>query len=213
MPRFLFTLCGIAAVATTFVPSFSTAGEFNPDINIGDEAPAWLDLPGTDEKRHSLADLSDKKAVVVVFTCNSCPYAVDAEERLVALADHCVDLGVAVVAINVKKTAEESMELMKERAKQRSFPFAYLLDESQKIAKDFGARYTPECFVLNQQRKITYMGSLDDSPDGKKVTKQYVRDALAATLAGKTPDLQETVPIGCRIRFDRKRRTRRAATK
>jgi peroxiredoxin len=208
MHRFLiFLLCLASALPGAL------AGEFNPDVNIGDAAPAWIDLPGTDGKTHSLGDLKEKKAVVVVFTCNSCPYAIDAEERLVALANHCENQGVGVVAINVNKTPEDSMEAMRKRSEQKSFPFSYLLDESQKIAKDFGARYTPECFVLDQHRKIVYMGSLDDSPDGKKVTKQFVRNALTAALAGEEPEVKETVPIGCRIRFDRKRRTRRAAPK
>ena len=186
-----------------------TGGEFNPDINISDAAPPWKDLPGTDGKTHSLADLKAAKAVVVVFTCNSCPYAVDAEDRLVELGTYCKQNGLALVAINVNKIPEDSMEEMKKRAAEKKMTYSYLFDETQTIAKQFGARYTPECFVLDADRKIAYMGALDDSPDGKKVGQQYVRDAIASVLAAAPPALTETVPIGCRIRFDRPRRTRK----
>ena len=185
-----------------------TAGEFNPDISVGDAAPKWKDLPGTDGKKHSLDDLKDSKAVVVVFTCNSCPYAIDAEDRLVKLAAYCQKKKVAVVAINVNKVPDDLMPAMKEKAAEKKFTFAYLFDETQQIAKGFGARYTPEWFVLDGKRKIAYMGSLDDSPDGKAASKHYVRGAVDAVLSGDKLAVSETVPIGCRIRFERKRRSR-----
>lgn len=183
------------------------AGEFNQVLNIGDMAPAWNDLPGVDERPHSLADLQKEKVVVVVFTCNSCPYAVDVEDRLIALQKEYSSRGVALVAINVNKVKEDLLPAMKETATEKGFKFPYLFDESQKIAIDYGAKYTPEFFVLDQQRKIVYMGSLDDSPDGKKVSKRYVHLAVEAAIAGAKPDVTETVPIGCRVRFERQRRT------
>ena len=189
------------------------AGEFNPDINIGDAMPTWKDLPGVDGKDHSAADLKDAKAVVVVFTCCSCPYAVDAEDRLVALAKRCKEKGVAMVAFNVNKIAEDLLPSMKKRAKEKEFSFPFLFDETQKIAKAFGARYTPESFVFDAQRKLAYMGSLDDNPDGRNVKKKFVEEALEAVLSGSKLELTETVPIGCRIRFDRVRRTRKVREK
>jgi hypothetical protein len=81
-----------------------------------------------------------------------------------------------------------------------------LFDETQMIAKKFGAGYTPECFVLNQKREVVYMGAIDDSPDKTKVKVKYLEDAVAATLAGGLPKITETVPIGCRIRIVRTRR-------
>ncbi len=185
------------------------AGEFNPDLNIGDAAPSWQDLPGTDGGQHSSSDLKDAKAIVVVFTCNSCPYAVDAEERLNALHKTCSQNQTALVAINVNKIPEDLLPAMKARAKEKKLTYPYLFDQTQAIAKQFGARYTPECFVLDADRKIAYMGSLDDSPDGKHVKNKYVENALRAVLAGKKTSPSETVPIGCRIRFDRVKRSRR----
>lgn len=190
-----------------------SAGEFNPDKSIGDAAPAWEKLPGTDGKLHSSDDLKDAKVLVVIFTCNSCPYAVDAEERLIALSRFCQDNDAVLVAMNVNKVAADLLPAMKDKAKTKGYDFAYLFDETQSIAKQFGARYTPECFVLDAQRSIAYMGSIDDSPDGKSVTKTYARDAIKSVLAGETPAITESVPVGCRIRYDRVRRTRRQLNK
>ena len=124
-------------------------------------APAWIDLPGTDGKKHSLADLKDKPVVVVVFTCNSCPVGRTYEDRIIEFAKkHAApDSKVALVAINVNTIEEDRLPKMQERAKEKGFPFLYLFDESQRIARDFGAMYTPEFFVIDKDRKIAYMGA------------------------------------------------------
>ncbi|NNE01241.1 MAG: thioredoxin family protein [Pirellulaceae bacterium] len=185
------------------------AAEFNDTVEIGDPAPVWNDLPGVDGMSHSLADLESAKVIVLVFTCNSCPYAVDAEDRLIALDQLGRKKGFVVVAINVNKVPDDLLPAMKERAGKKKFEFPYLFDESQQIAKDYGARNTPQLFVIDADRTIAYMGSLDDSPDGRNVTKKYAEDAVLALLQGKKPVVTETVPVGCRIRFDRARRTSR----
>ncbi len=185
------------------------AGEYNPTLNIGDEAPAWENLPGVDGKTHSLSDLKAAPVVVVVFTCNSCPYAVDYEGRINALAKkHEGDSAkVKVVAINVNLVPADSLAKMQERAKDKGFAFTYLFDQSQEIAKAYGATRTPEFFVLDAERKIVYMGAMDDSSDVKKVKTQYVEPAIESALSGKMPEVKETVAIGCNIRFARKRRS------
>jgi peroxiredoxin len=192
---------------------YSDAGQYNQVLSIGDAAPAWSDLVGVDDQEHSLADLSDSKVVVVVFTCNSCPYAVDVEDRLLALHQKYADLGVALVAINVNKVENDLLPAMKDKAEEKGFRFPYLFDESQQIAKQYGAIYTPEFFVIDQKRKVLYMGAMDDSPDGKKVTNAYVPKAIEAALAGKKPEVTETPPIGCRVRYERVRRTKKAIQK
>ncbi len=199
-------------VAITFIAStpFVDAGTYNLVLDIGDDAPHWNDLPGTDGAKHSFADLEDAKAVVVVFTCNSCPYAVDIEDRLLEFDKEFSKRGVALVAINVNKVEDDLMPAMKEKAEEKKFTFTYLFDETQKIAKDYGAKYTPEFFVLDGDRKVAYMGSMDDSPDGTKVSQKYVQLAVESVLKGEDLEKAETVPIGCRVRYDRKRRTRRS---
>jgi peroxiredoxin len=199
MLRLSFTF--IVALAATAV----VAGEHNPKLNIGDAAPAWSDLPRTDGGVHSLADLKDKKLVVVVFTCNSCPVAVDYEDRIIEFAKkHAAD--VAVVAINVSRASEDSLEKMQERATAKGFPYPYLFDASQKIGQDYGASGTPEFFVLSPTRQIVYMGAMDDSADLAMKTVDYLEPAVQAALAGKTPEIAETHAHGCRIRYARKSR-------
>ncbi len=184
------------------------SGELNPTRSIGDEAPSWENLPGTDEKEHSSKDLEKFKAVVVAFTCNSCPYAVDYEERINQLAKKYSSAGsqVAVIAINVNKVEKDLLPAMKIRAEERSFVFPYLLDETQKVAKEFGAGRTPEFFVLDQSRKIRYMGAFDDNTNADSVTKRYVQDAITAVLGDKPVSIRETPPVGCAIRYDKERR-------
>ncbi len=184
------------------------AGKYNSGINIGDAAPAWQDLLGTDDKKHSLKDLDRRAVVVVVFTCNSCPYAVDYESRFNDLAKKysAKDSPVAVVAINVNKIDADSPTAMKQRAKDRGFVFPYLFDPTQQIAKQFGALRTPEFFVLNKSRQIVYMGAMDDNTNPSAVKTRFVEDAIQATLDGKPLSTTETPPVGCLIRFVRERR-------
>ncbi|MCA9169469.1 MAG: thioredoxin family protein [Planctomycetales bacterium] len=184
----------------------SIAGEFNPTLNILDTAPAWEKLPGVDGNEHALSDLKDVQVIVVVFTCNSCPYAVDHEQRLIALSKQYVGKPVRLIAVNVNKVDEDALEAMKVRATDKGFNFTYLFDESQQIARDFGATYTPEFFVLNKQRQVIYMGAMDDSPSGQDVKVHYVEQAIEAALRGELPEIKETVAIGCGIRYVRARR-------
>jgi peroxiredoxin len=186
------------------------SGEFNRVLSIGDQAPAWQSLEGTDGEKHSSTDVADAAFVVVAFTCNSCPYASDAEDRLIALSKKAIELGGVLVAINVNTIEEDSLPAMRTKAEQRKFEFRYLYDPSQNIAKAFGATTTPEFFVLGADRKVVYMGSLDDSPDGTAVTKRYVETAIADVVEVRSPEVAETIPIGCRIRFARVRERSRA---
>lgn len=204
MRQMTFPVLLIVALA----PQATWAGKFNTDVSIGDRAPEWKNLPGIDGKRHSLADLKDKEIVVVVFTCNSCPYAVDVEERLAGLLKRLESGGKgALVAICSNVYKDDTLEALAERAKEQKFGFAYLHDdEKSSVANAFGARRTPEFFVLNKERKIVYMGAIDDSPDGKQVKTKYVEEAIDAALAGKTPAIAETPPVGCLIRFAKERR-------
>jgi hypothetical protein len=130
------------------------------------------------------------------------------EDRIIALAKkHAGPEGkAAVVAINVNTVEEDLLPAMQERAKRKKFPFAYLFDESQKIGKAYGANYTPEFFVLDRDRKVVYMGSLDDSLDPGQVKTNFVEAAISATLAGKKPATAETVAKGCRVRYARERK-------
>ena len=197
----------ITALSLAISTTFATAGEFNKVLAIGDKAPAWENLDGTDGQKHSLAELKSKDVVVVIFTCNSCPTAAAYEDRIVPFAKKHAgpDAKVAVVAINVNLTKEDSLAEMTKRAQKKKLPYAYLFDPTQEIAKKFGALYTPEFFVLDKDRKVVYMGAMDDKDPPAEATANYVEFAVAAALAGKTPAKAETLGRGCMIRFARKK--------
>lgn len=197
-------------VATTILAVCTPvmAGEFNEVLSIGDAAPSWTDLPGVDGKKHALADYKDKAAVVLVFTCASCPTAVDYEDRINELAKRMGGAGgqVAFVAICVNRVKGDTLADLTERAKQRQFAFDYLHDETQKVAKDYGAIFTPEFYVLGRDRKIVYMGAFDDKTDAAQVTQRHVEAAVNAVLKGEQPAVKETIARGCRVRYVRERK-------
>lgn len=188
----------------SLLPAVVLAGEFNKKLNVGDAAPAWKGLPGTDGKKHSLADLAAKDVVVVVFTCNSCACSEEYEDRIIAFAEKYKEK-VGLVAINVNTIPEDRLEAMTKKAAKKKFPFPYLYDESQQIARDYGATYTPEFFVLDKARKVAYLGAMDDKTKADAVTERYLEAAVEAVLKGKKPPKGETIAHGCLIRYKRSR--------
>ncbi len=179
-----------------------SAGKFNKKLNIGDPAPTWEKLEATDGRRYSFSDWKDKDVLVVVFTCNSCIVAENYEDRLIAFAAECnqPDSRVGFVAINVNTSKADALPAMKERAARKKFNFPYLYDPSQKTAIDYGALFTPECFVLNKDRKVVYMGAFDDKIVNPQ--RHYVADAVKAALAGRAAPVAETnAAAGCKIPF------------
>src|SRR5258708_2608597 len=155
--------CSVTAFAAASVFLAATVGlthvacaaraKFNKVLSIGDAAPDWADLPGIDDKTHSLADYREAKVVVVVFTCNHCPVAKMYEERLMEFARK-YEQKVPVVAISVSHNGADGLAKMKVRAAEKGIPFPYLYDESQTSARHYGATVTPHFFVLNGDRKI-----------------------------------------------------------
>jgi len=207
-PRQFLLLLAVSACCLLTSESPLRAGKYNPVLDVGDQAPTWDKLPATDGKSYSSDSFQDKQVLVIAFTCNSCLYAVDYEDRLNQLAKKysTKDSPVAVIAVNVNLVPADSLEKMKERATEKQFVFPYLFDQSQKIGQEFGATRTPEFFVLNKERKIVYMGAMDDSTDASKVRQNYVSEAIEATLNGKQPETTETIAIGCNVRYKRIRR-------
>ena len=170
---------------------------------IGDKAPDWSGIIGVDGKEHKLADYKKVKAVVVVFTCNHCPVAVAYEDRLIALQKDYKKKGVQLVAVNVNNIPADRLEPMKVRAREKKFNFPYLYDSSQKSGKDYGAVKTPHVFLLDKDRKLAYVGAIDDSMRPDKVKTHYLRDALDAVLAGKPVEKPETNAVGCGIKYEK----------
>ncbi len=164
-----------------------------------------FELKGVDNKVHSAANFKDKKILVIVFTCNHCPYAKAYQDRIIAVQKDYAAKGVQIIAINSNddsKYTEDSFEGMKMRAKEKSFNFFYLRDESQDVARAYGAKATPHVFVFDASRKLRYTGAIDDNWENPSAAKQkYLRESLDAILANKEVAIKETMPMGCTIKW------------
>lgn len=206
---FFTSVCLVAAMYFAPVLAVTLRSEDEPvQLKIGDVAPSWEDLLGTDDQKHSLTDLKDAQVVVVCFTCNSCPYAVDYEDRMIEFHKKFADReqGVALIAINANLKPAERLDKMKERAKAKEFPFPYMMDETQKVAAAYGANFTPEFFVLNKERRIVYMGAMDDQTAADKVEQRFVELAVEAALKGEMPATTSNPARGCSIPYKRARK-------
>ncbi|MFO0948970.1 MAG: thioredoxin family protein [Planctomycetota bacterium] len=172
-------------------------------IKVGEACPNFTNLETADGKKVSLSDFK-QDALVIAITCNHCPVAVANEDRLIEFAkEYCGKDGkVALVAINVNNGEGDKLPAMAERVKEKGFNFPYAHDPSQKIAKDLGARKTPEFFVFDKNRKLVYTGKFDDSVmDASKVKAHYVVEAVNAVIEGKEPPKCNN-PEGCGVRFE-----------
>ncbi|MCI0332511.1 MAG: thioredoxin family protein [Planctomycetes bacterium] len=179
-----------------------SSAEPSGKLVIGDAAPEFTDLIGVDDKKHSLGDFKDAKAVAVVFTCNKCPVAVAYEDRLVAFEKDYANKGVKLVAINVNNAEADKLPAMKTRAEEKGFQFPYLYDPTQKVARDYGAEVTPHIYLLDGNLKLAYVGPVDDNQDETQVTKAYLREATDAVLAGKAPETTDVKAFGCGIQYE-----------
>ncbi|MGD9644383.1 MAG: thioredoxin family protein [Pirellulales bacterium] len=199
-----FAYTGALFAVAICCTAVAEAGKFNKVLSPGDQGPEWSKLMGTDDKEHSLADYKNADVLVLVFTCNHCPVAIALEDRIIELQKDYAGKKVQVVAVNVNKGEDDDLDNMKERVAEKGFNFPYLFDPSQAIARNYGARVTPDVVVLNKDRKVVYTGAIDDNwKDATSVSHRYVRDAIDATLAGREPEVTETRAEGCGIRYER----------
>lgn len=176
-------------------------------LQLGQHAPNFK-LPATDGKIYSLDSFKDADTLVIFFTCNHCPFVIGSDEITRKSADRFKSKGVAFVAINsnsVNTIPEDSFEHMVKRMHQHKFPWAYLYDESQEVAKKYGALRTPHFYVFDKNRKLIYTGRGVDKPrDATKVTVNDLDRALEEHLAGKPISIPLTNPIGCNVKWDGK---------
>lgn len=170
---------------------------------LGAEAPQF-DLPGVDGQNHSLDSYAEAEVLVLVQSCNHCPYVQAWEGRLSAIASDYADRGVRVVAVNSNDAdshPEDSFEEMQKRSQEQGFTFDYLYDEPQAVARALEAERTPEVFVYDHDRRLRYHGAIDDNRDETGASQRYLRDALDAVLAGQDPPVAETPPVGCTVKW------------
>ncbi|HZY94547.1 MAG TPA: thioredoxin family protein [Candidatus Bathyarchaeia archaeon] len=173
-------------------------------LPIGSDAIDFK-LKGVDGKSYDLNSFAGKKALVVVFSCNHCPYAQAYEQRIVQLQSDYHRKGAVFVAINSNDDTdypEDSFENMIKRSKERGFNFPYVRDESQDVARKYGAICTPHVFAFDNHRVLRYKGRIDDNwRNPSEVKTKDLRNALDAILEDKRPQVQETRPFGCSIKW------------
>jgi peroxiredoxin len=174
------------------------------ELSIGDQAPDF-DLSDTDGDSHSLREGGGWPATVVVFTCNHCPYALAWHDRLLAVARDYAERGVRMLAINPndeERYPADSFEAMKERVREDGgWPLPYLRDESQQVARGFGAKTTPDVFVVDAEGKVRYRGAPDADYQDPARNAELLRGALDAVLEGRDPSPAETEPVGCSVKW------------
>ena len=174
-------------------------------LPLGSTAPPFS-LTNVDGQVVTIEDFSDSRALLVMFICNHCPYVIHVAEQLAVLGNEYMQKGVGVVAISANDVSThpaDSPEQMVREAEDRGYPFPYLYDEDQSVAKAYRAACTPDFFVFDQKKQLTYRGQLDDSrpESGIPVTGTDLRTALDATLAGEpVPDPQKP-SLGCNIKW------------
>jgi len=174
-------------------------------MQIGQKGPDFRGLLDVGGKKYSLSDFAAKKIVVVIFSCNHCPTVVAYEDRMVQIQRDYAGKGVGLVAINSndeKKYPDDSYQEMVKRARAKGFNFPYLRDETQEVARSYGAQRTPEVYALDSERRLRYHGRIDDNVnDAKSVKSQDLRKALDALLTGKEVPVAETAAVGCTIKW------------
>ncbi len=183
---------------------FLQKGGVDMAIKIGGKAPNF-NLKGVDGNVYTLDSFKDAKVLVLIVSCNHCPYVVAYEDRMIEIQRDYMDRGVRLVVINPNNEvthSEDSFDNMVIRAREKGFNFPYLRDKLQDIPKTLGARYTPEVYVFDQDRSLYYHGRIDDNyADPNAVRRHDLRDALDSILIGKALQCSETTAIGCTIKW------------
>lgn len=194
----LLVLTGIAM----FLVAFRITG-----YSVGDLATDFS-LKNVDGKFVSLKDFKEAKGFIVIFTCNHCPYSKLYEDRIIELDNLFASKGYPVIAINPNDPSivpDDSYENMQKRAKEKAYPFPYLWDETQQIAKTYGAEKTPHVYLLNKEKeglRVCYIGAIDDNAqEASEVKVHYVKEAVNSLLTGKKIEKTTSKAIGCSIKW------------
>jgi peroxiredoxin len=185
----------------------SMAAEVPKVLEIGASLPPFS-LPGTDGKTHTEKDYADAKIFCVIFTCNHCPYAVKYEQRIIDLDKKYKALGFPVIAINPNDSTvvpEDSYGKMQSRAKEKGYTFPYLYDQTQQVARSYGAMKTPHIYLLAREKGklvVKYVGAIDNNyEDASKADRKFVEEAIAEIQAGKAVTITGTKAVGCSIKW------------
>ena len=178
----------------------------NATLKAGDTAPDFK-LKNVDGKEVSFASFPKAKGYIVVFTCNTCPYAIGYEQRIIDLDNKFRPQGYPVIAINPndpEASKADTFEKMQELAKSKKYPFPYLFDPGQKITDQYGAKHTPHLFIVSKSAKgnvVEYVGAIDNDPEGNNAQKtKYAEDVITSLKSNQKPTITQTKEIGCTVK-------------
>ncbi|MCH2176288.1 MAG: thioredoxin family protein [Lentisphaeria bacterium] len=199
----------LTKLVVTFILTFVGTSSYSNELKLGSDIPmADVKMRTTDDRQVSINDIAGEKGTVVAFWCNHCPYVVASRERFTNYVNDFKDKGISVIAINSNDpqiVAGDSLEKMKEFAKKYKYPYTYSIDQDAQIAKAFGAKKTPHIYLFDANKKLVYVGAIDDSVSNpKKVKEQYLKIATKELLAGKNITKSNSKAIGCSIKWPKK---------
>ncbi|QDU59216.1 Thioredoxin-like protein SkfH [Planctomycetes bacterium Pan216] len=192
-------LWGSLVAVTLFTTGFAAHAE---GLSVGQVAPAWSKLEGTDGQTHGSADFANDQGLLIVFFSIACPDCELYLDRIRETAASLKKQGIATVLVNVSVENGESLDKMKAFGKEHDLSMPYVKDPAQRLGKSFGATVTPEFFLLDKAGRLVYRGALDDHWKASKVKKPYVRQAARQMLAGEPIAVPSTDPFGCTIDYE-----------
>ncbi|HMK05462.1 MAG TPA: thioredoxin family protein [Ferruginibacter sp.] len=198
MKKVFFSTLAVAAIATmAFTPG--------DPLKIGSTMPrADLKLKDISGKEIAMKDVKKDNGVLVMFSCNTCPYVVKNQERTVEISAYATKMNVGVIILNSNEAyrgSEDSFDAMKEYAKDQGYKWNYVVDKDHEVADAFGANRTPECFLFDKNLKLVYHGAIDDNPsDAGSVNRKHLQEAINELTAGKEISVKESRSVGCTIK-------------
>jgi len=191
----------MAVIALLVFGSFKLA-EVLP---IGSEMPkADLKMKDVSGKDVSMKDALKEKGVLVMFSCNTCPYVVKNQERTISISEYALKMNVGVIVLNSNEALrndDDSYNDMKAYAKEQNYRWNYVVDNNHEVADAFGANRTPECFLFDKNLKLVYHGAIDDNPsDASAVVRNHLKEAITELVKNKDVSVKETKSVGCTIK-------------
>jgi peroxiredoxin len=191
----------LALFAAVAVISFTAGGPLPLGSSIPKPDVKMKDISGKDV---SIKEAAKQNGVLVMFSCNTCPYVIKNQERTTAVAKHALQNKVGVIILNsneAQRNDEDSYEAMKSYAKAQGYTWNYAIDKDNQMADAFGASRTPECFLFNSELKLVYHGAIDDNPgDAGNVSRSHLKEAVTEMTAGKDISVKESRSVGCVIK-------------
>lgn len=195
MKKLLIAVTALAAM------SFSGGGP----LPIGSSMPkADVKLKDISGKELSIKEVAKKNGVLVMFSCNTCPYVIKNQQRTLEIAAHAEKNNIGVIILNSnegQRNDDDSYEAMKAYAKEQGYKWNYAVDKNNEMADAFGANRTPECYLFSNELKLVYHGAIDDNPsDAGSVSRQHLKIAVDELAAGKEVNVKESRSVGCAIK-------------